>query len=135
MRSTRRSTLVVGAALCATAIAGLGTAEGHRFNAPTTVRITNGGPTGANGVVSSPRAVCVANRTVTLFKVQGARHDKIGTATTDAQGQWRVQAHLLAGFYQATVSAKTLPAKLATAARKRKHRHHCQAGISLRMKL
>jgi hypothetical protein len=126
---------VAGAVLCATAIAGLGTAEGHRFNAPTTVRITDGGPTGASGSVTSPRPVCLPNRTVTLFKVQGSRHDKIGTATTDAQGQWRVQAHLLAGFYQATVSSKTLPAKPATAARKRKHRHHCQAGISLRMRL
>jgi hypothetical protein len=133
MRSTRRSTAVAGAVLCATAIAGLGTAEGHRFNAPTTVRITDGGPTGASGSVTSPRPVCMPNRAVTLFKVEGSRHEKVGTGTTDAQGQWKVQAHLVAGFYQATVSAKTLPAKQATTAKK--HRHHCQAGISLRMRL
>ena len=127
-----RSAAVAGAVLCAATVAGLGSAEGHRFNAPTTVEISSGGPTGAAGTVTSPRAVCVPNRAVVLFRVGGGR-ERIGQATTDAQGHWSVRGSLRAGNYQALVAGKTLPNRLASPARKKKkkkHSHKCQGATS-----
>jgi hypothetical protein len=124
-----RPIAVAGAALCATAIAGLGSADGHRFNAPASIQIVDGGATGAEGKVITPRAACRVNRTVTLFKREGTRRTPMGTGTTDADGNWSVHSNLTAGFYQATVAPKGLR-RSATTARKRRHLHHCQGAIS-----
>ena len=135
MRSTAiRSAAVASAALCVTAIAGLGVADGHRFSAPAAVQIASGGPSGATGSVNTLRPRCRANRLVTLFKIEGPTRTKVGTDRTDAQGTWTVHANLTAGFYRAAVAPKNLP-RTATTARKRKHRHHSQGAISQRARL
>jgi hypothetical protein len=129
---TVRSTVVAGAALCVTAIGGLSTADGHQFNAKTTVVVTEVVPTGAAGTISSPRKACLAGREVTLFRQQGRGGRRIGTDLTDAEGNWAVEESLLAGTYYARVSAETLPAKPTSAKKKRKkrHSHKCKAGVS-----
>jgi hypothetical protein len=129
-----RSTLVAGAALCATAIAGVGAADG--FRAETTAEIDSGGPQGAQGTVSSPRAACVPNRTVTLYRVsEEGPPQAFGTDTTDAQGNWAVSASLFAGEYYVTVEKKNLRKPATSAKKKRKKKKICKATTSERKRL
>ena len=124
--------LTAAAALTACALFALvpATAAAHRFNAPTTADITSGGPSGAEGTVSSPRALCERNRRVELFRANELDPDNpqsFGTDVTDRNGNWRVDAALFAGNYYVTVAPK--PAASASK-KKRRHRHRCKGTTS-----
>jgi hypothetical protein len=76
----------------------------------TKVKIDEGGPKGASGHVSSSQHKCLRGRRVTLFVENEATGDleKIGSATTSADGDWEVEEDLFAGDYVAKVAAKTI---------------------------
>ncbi|MEX0993189.1 MAG: hypothetical protein WDZ37_04250 [Solirubrobacterales bacterium] len=134
-RSFRRVLIPIALA-GATAL--LGPAAAQAASYPTTVAITGGGPTGAQGTVSSAKPACRKGRTVHLLR----NGTEVGTAVTMTGGAWSVSASLLAGVYQAKVDAKTVSAsssssdKADTSKRKKKkkkrkrRRHSCLSGES-----
>ena len=103
-----RTALVSALAACALLALVPAGAMAHRFTAPTTATVASGGPTGAQGTVSSPRAVCKRNRRVELFRVNelGGEDQSFGTDRTDRRGRWQVSASLFAGEYYVTVARK-----------------------------
>jgi hypothetical protein len=124
------------AALTACALVALvpATAAAHRFNARTTADITSGGPDGAEGTVSSPKAFCERGRRVELFRVNELDPDapqSFGTDVTDRNGNWRVDASLFAGDYY----VKVAPKPAANASKKRRHRHRCKGTTSVTERL
>jgi hypothetical protein len=76
----------------------------------TKVKIDEGGPKGASGHVSSSQHKCLRGRRVTLFIENEATGDleRIGSATTNREGEWEVEEDLFAGDYVAKVAAKTI---------------------------
>jgi hypothetical protein len=87
----------------ATTAAGAGTEK-----VKTKVKLTGGGPEGAQGVVSSKRSKCEKKRKVTLYNVSGSGKGMqlVGTDKTDNFGRFEVVAPLTAGDYQAQVTQK-----------------------------
>ena len=74
----------------------------------TKVRIDQGGPKGASGHVSSNQRRCVSGRRVVLFvedEITGEL-ERIGSASTDREGEWEVEEDLFEGDYIAKVAAK-----------------------------
>ncbi len=106
--------LALGAA-CSVALAGYATK----------VKIDEGGPKGASGHLSSPQHKCLRGRRVTLFVENEATGDleRIGSATTNGEGEWEVEEDLFAGDYVAKVAAKTIMVH--------GMRHSCRGGRSL----
>jgi hypothetical protein len=137
MLSNSPCRLLIPAVLAAaTTLAGLDAAA-QAASYATTVEITRGGPTGAEGIVSSPKAACRGGRTVHLLRAG----QEVGTARTTSTGAWSVKASLLAGIYQAKVDARTVTAKSNTSGtadtskkrkkkRKKRKRYSCLAGES-----
>lgn len=121
-----RITTAAALGACALLLLVAAGAGAHRFNAPTTAEIVSGGPTGASGTVSSPRAVCERNRLVELFRVDelGGPAQSYGTDHTDASGNWTVEASLFAGDYYVTV--KKSRAASAAKKKKKRHKHRCK---------
>jgi hypothetical protein len=74
----------------------------------TKVKIDEGGPKGASGHISSSQHKCLRGRRVTLFVENEATGEleRIGTATTDGDGNWEVEEDLFAGDYVAKVASK-----------------------------
>lgn len=120
-------------AACAVVVLVPATAAAHRFNAPTAAEVVSGGPIGAEGTVSSPRAVCKRNRLVELFRVDdlGGEPQSYGTDRTDRRGNWRVEASLLAGEYYVTVKKSVV----ALPSRPGKNHGGCEKGKSKRKRL
>jgi hypothetical protein len=87
---------------------GVGNAGAASF--ATKVKIDDGGPKGASGHVSSKQKKCLRGRRVTLFVEDEAtgKLDKIGTDTTDADGDWAVEEDLFAGNYVAKVISRII---------------------------
>jgi hypothetical protein len=108
-------------------------AGGHRFNAKTTAEVVSGGPDGAEGTVSSPKAACKRNRLVELFRVDelGGEDQSYGTDRTDRNGNWSVEASLFAGEYYVTVTKS----RAASASQPGQHRHRCKKGKSKKKRL
>jgi hypothetical protein len=122
---------IIACALAALAATGAGA---HRFNARTTAEIVSGGPTGANGTVSSPKAACERNRLVELFRVDelGGAAQSYGTDRTDDSGNWSIEAGLVAGEYYVTVKKSRAAS---SAKKKKKHSHRCKRARSKRKQL
>ena len=77
----------------------------------TTIRLTEGGPTGAEGKVSSPKPACRRNRKVELFRENEFDEDEpmsYGTDRTNRRGNFEMQVALLAGDYFARVARRRL---------------------------
>jgi hypothetical protein len=91
----------------------------------TKVKIDEGGPRGASGHVSSSQHKCLRGRRVTLFVEDEATGelDRIGSATTDGEGDWEVEEDLFAGDYVAKVAGKLIFLH--------GMRHTCRGGRSL----
>jgi hypothetical protein len=126
-----KRTAVAAVTACALFALVPATAAAHRFNARTTADITSGGPTGAEGTVSSPKVFCERNRRVELFRQNEVDPDNpmsFGTDVTDRSGNWRVDADLFAGNYYVTVTPK--PAANASKKKKKRHRHRCRGTTS-----
>lgn len=89
-------------------IVGLGTAGAHKASFPTRVVIDSGGPDGADGHIVSKRAKCLEGREVSLFVKDPASGKLllVGTAVTDGDGEWSIEAELFAGQYVAKVDGK-----------------------------
>ncbi len=126
-----KRTAVAAVTACALLALVPATAAAHRFNARTTADITSGGPTGAEGTVSSPQAFCERGRRVELFRQNEADPNTpttFGTDVTDRNGNWRVDADLFSGNYYVRVAPK--PAANASKKKKKKHRHRCKGTTS-----
>jgi hypothetical protein len=78
-------------------------------------------PEGAEGTVSSRRAVCERNRRVELFRasdVPDGEPQSYGTDRTDRRGNWQVDAALFAGDYYVRVAPKLVTLASHTLGRK-----------------
>jgi hypothetical protein len=103
-------------------------ASAHRLSSKTTARLTSGGPTGAEGKVSSPRAACRRNRLVELFRENELDEDdpqSYGTDRTNRRGAFNVDAALLAGEYFVRVKRSRFGGE---------DNHICRAATSLRVR-
>ena len=100
--------LVIG--LMATLALAFGaTASFASKSAKTTVTITEGGPNLFAGTVDSKQPKCEKGRKVSLLYEQGKRAGEVvGTAKTDAKGNWEMPGNYFAGRYHAEVKAKTI---------------------------
>jgi hypothetical protein len=78
--------VAVGVLAICSAVALTGVA-GARERAKTTVTIHYNGD-GFQGKVKSPRAKCVRNRTVKVFKLKHGTRQKLYSDTTDQDGRW-----------------------------------------------
>jgi hypothetical protein len=59
------------------------------------------------GNVYAKKAKCVRNRTVTVYYTEAGVHELLGTATTDATGDWQFEPDTSpVGTYEAEVSRK-----------------------------
>jgi poly(3-hydroxybutyrate) depolymerase len=59
------------------------------------------------GNVYSKKAKCVRNREVTIYYTEGGGHELVGTATTDATGDWQLDPDSTpSGNYEAEVARK-----------------------------
>jgi hypothetical protein len=108
--------LLIGVLMVIAGTAGAYSAKRHK----TRIILTNGGPTGASGTVSCTTApcppVCRSKRHVTLFRIQNGASAPVGSAVTNARGAFRVSAPLMAGYYDATVTAKHVGTNFCVAA-------------------
>jgi hypothetical protein len=120
-----RTFLVIAVVVATGVVATAGYAHTRAFASK--VKITSGGPAGAQGTVGSAKAKCKAGRTVKLFMKTSAGRQLIGTDVTDANGRWRVDASLTEGDYHAVVTRKTISGP--------GHRHTCKKDRSLRVHL
>jgi hypothetical protein len=91
---------------CIVLMAGLEVASAHKFNAKTTVKITDGGPDGAEGKVGSRRAACKPSRKVKLYREKSGRDDLIGWSFTNDAGRWELASDLKEGDYYAVVTRR-----------------------------
>jgi hypothetical protein len=71
-----------------------------------TVKITDGGPNGAEGKVTSKKADCEADRKVLLYQLTGSGGAKgqgeiVNRDRTDSKGSWSIDTSLTAGIYEA----------------------------------
>jgi hypothetical protein len=107
MNLRRFGLTAVLAALLALAL-GVGNAGAASF--ATQVKIDDGGPKGASGHVSSKQKKCERGRRVNLFvEDEGTgKLEKVGTDTTDADGDWEVEESLFAGTYVAKVISRII---------------------------
>ena len=113
----RLATLAAGVfALALLGTTGAGVASSTQLKSE--ISITEGGPTGAKGDVTSGKRVCERGRKVTLqYRAPGqSGFASVGTAKTDQHGKWAVNASLSQGDYRAKVAKKTVAAKRGTAA-------------------
>jgi hypothetical protein len=61
------------------------------------------------GNVYAKKVKCVRNRTVTIYYTEGGVHELVGTATTDATGDWQLDPDSSpSGNYEAEVARKKL---------------------------
>jgi hypothetical protein len=127
MNLRRFGSAVALAALLALAL-GVGTA-GATASFATKVKIDEGGPKGASGHVSSKQKKCLRDRRVTLLVEDEATGelDKIGTTTTNRQGEWEVDVDLFAGKYVAKVISRIIYLHGMS--------YTCRGGISLETRL
>jgi hypothetical protein len=103
-----RFKLMVGVVACA-ALAIVATSAFGAKSAKTTVTITEGGPSLFAGTVSSKEPKCEKGRKVSLLFEEGKRAGEVvGTAKTDAKGNWEMPGNYFAGKYHAEVKAKTV---------------------------
>jgi hypothetical protein len=59
------------------------------------------------GNVYAKKAKCVRNRTVTIYYTEGGKRELVGTATTDATGDWQLDPDSTpSGNYEAEVARK-----------------------------
>jgi hypothetical protein len=97
---------VLGVVMVMAGTAGAHSAKKHK----TKIVLTNGGPTGASGTVSCTTSpcppVCLSKRKVTLFRLQNGASAPVGSGMTNARGTFRINAPLIAGYYDAKVAAK-----------------------------
>jgi hypothetical protein len=101
--NTARAGRLAALALSATAafLLAASVAGGHTVVTPSSVKIVDGGPQGATGVVKSS-AACRGHRVVELFRGR----QSVGTDVTDNEGNWEVHAPLRAGVFQAIVKRR-----------------------------
>jgi hypothetical protein len=111
---------VAAAALCLGALAGTAGAS-KATSVKTVVKIYSGNSERFSGRVTAAKKACMKSRKVTLYvnsASAGQRsygsypgYEAVGTATTKANGTWLVRSRaepFLAGFYRASVAAKTV---------------------------
>jgi hypothetical protein len=92
-------------------VVGVGTVGAHPSPIGSEVRIEDGGPSGASGVVISKAERCQRSRRVALFvKGRGGKAVKVDTTTTDAGGQWDIDTDLADGDYHAVAVKKLIKA-------------------------
>jgi hypothetical protein len=84
------------------------------------VKITNGGPNGAEGKVTAKKAVCEEGRKVLLYQLTGSspspppsppyrgQGEVVGKDKTDSNGNWEINVSLTAGDYEAVVKRAKL---------------------------
>lgn len=103
----RRVGVLAALAAISVLVVGLGTAGAHKVAFPTRVVIDSGGPDGAEGRVVSKREGCLGGREVSLYFRDPASGKLmlVGTAVTDGDGNWEIDAELFAGQYVAKVTA------------------------------
>jgi hypothetical protein len=104
-----RTLTVAAAALSVLALGLATTATGAGTErVKTKVKLTKGGPEGAEGRVTSEKSKCEKKRKVTLYNVSGSGKGmvRIGTDKTDNFGRFEVIAPLTAGEYRAQVAEK-----------------------------
>jgi hypothetical protein len=102
MRSGKAAVLTL--AVLALAIPGSLIGLAHSFDAQSTVTIKYGHVRHAFvGRVSSPRVLCVAGRTVKVFKVIPGPNRLIGIDATNARGRYAVPRQHPRGFFYARV--------------------------------
>jgi hypothetical protein len=86
--------------------AGAYTVKKHK----TKIVLTKGGATGASGMVTCAARpcppVCLSKRHVTLYRLQNGASAPVGSGVTNSRGAFRINAPLIAGYYDATVAAK-----------------------------
>jgi hypothetical protein len=124
----RRFGLTAVLVALATLALGVGTA-GATASFATKVKIDEGGPKGASGHVSSKQKKCLRGRRVNLFVEDEAtgKLDKVGTTTTNREGEWEVEEDLFAGAYVAKVISRIIYLHGMS--------YTCRGGISLEVRL
>lgn len=127
MRLKRHLAMRAGVAtVCLLVIGTAGVAGAHETGFPTQAKLHSGGPTGAEGDVSSRNPSCLGNRLVSLWRVQDGPDQNFGTDRTDRMGDFRIDASLIKGDYYAKVRPKML-------VNSDLHRHICRRAVSLRV--
>lgn len=104
----KRSILVLALAALGVTSLFAGAAAGAVPTVKTTVKITSGEGTEFKGKVSSPKKQCRAGRTVKLYMESEsgrATGTVVGTAKTDASGNWTIEGSFLAAVYYARVAS------------------------------
>ena len=88
------------------ALAGVGAASGAKVvNVKSTVTIKSGEGAEFTGKVNAAQKKCKAKRKVKLFMepYSGEDDELVGTAKTNASGEWSIQGSFIAGIYHAQV--------------------------------
>jgi hypothetical protein len=112
-----RKAIVLAVSLVGIVMLIAGTAGAHSAKTyKSKVVLSNGGPTGASGMVTCTTsrcpATCVSKRKVTLFRIQNGVSAPVGSAQTNTRGSFRVNSPLIAGNYDATVAPKRVSKKI-----------------------
>ena len=108
MKNSPKITVLSLAAVVAIGLSAPLHADAKKRTVASQINVTQLGPNGAVGTVSSPRQACVAHRHVTLYKeetVVGAPAGRpVADTTTSSDGTWSVGNLLYTDQYYAEVS-------------------------------
>ena len=90
-------------------VPGILLAEAHSFTAPSAVTIAWNAPAhNFHGRVTSERTLCIADRTVNVFKAVPGPNPMIGTTNTGTAGGWTVHRQTAHGtFYAVTTRSSS----------------------------
>ena len=129
----RRVVILIVATLALASVVLAGQATAHKAKFDTSVSVKYNKPdkkdpyavANFEGALSSAKARCEKNRTVTLYKRESnGTTTAVGSDATDLTGAWAVQpSSVTPGKYFAQTNKKVLR-------KNRKHRHICKAGVS-----
>ncbi len=105
----RRIVPLAVAAAIAVPAAGAGLAEAAGYNSSVTIGYVRGGPYFA-GRVGSSQAICAKHRTVTVYRRAAGADPAIGSDTTSAAGNWRLNLRRRPrpGHYYAKAKSRTV---------------------------
>ena len=125
MSKTRRYVAILAAAVTAAVMLPATTSSAHKSGTKTKAFLDDGGPSGANGHLTSMKDACLRNRRVSLFREQDGADQRYGTDMTNRSGKFDIDASLLAGMYYVKVKARDLDPS-------GDHDHMCLAAQSIK---
>jgi hypothetical protein len=123
MRPKLRYSLVIAAGIVLFAAVA---AEGHKFVATSSVKITQADANGVSGKVTSAQKFCRANRVIVLLKHTPGANEEFATTKTNSSGTWEYDQPLPQAFqneYKAQAARKSFVGTKGGT----HHKHNCVA--------